>query len=127
MPQESASGAFRKSSSPLYPDLMRFVIFVIDTTSNSGNADEMLQIDKFNDSLVKRGALIQAVGIASPDHAVMIDNRFEQTVQELTSLNSSPYYSGFWLVKAETHDDALDMANAASLACNRVVELRPLL
>lgn len=100
---------------------------MVDNSTNSGNAEEMKQIDKFNSSLVDKGALIQAVGIASPDNAFTIDNRSGKAFLEQASLNSSPFYSGFWLVSAESLEKAKEIANGASLACNRVVELRPLL
>jgi hypothetical protein len=37
------------------------------------------------------------------------------------------FYSGMWIIDADSHEVAERLARAASQACNRVVELRPFL
>jgi hypothetical protein len=45
---------------------MKFIIFVIDGPGNLAVADEMKQIDDFNESLQKNGNWVLAAGIAGP-------------------------------------------------------------
>ena len=107
---------------------MRFVIFVIDLASGSGNADEMRAIDTFNDALRANGHWIFACGIGAPETATLIDNRGGHNRAELGSLfTDADFYSGFWVIEADNADSALELATGASQACNRRVELRPLL
>lgn len=105
---------------------MRFLIAVIDTTTNSADADEMSAIDAFNDSLVANGHWIMAAGITGPESALVIDNRFEEaTVTPGSIFKSTEYMSGFWLIEAENLETAKRLAAEGSKACNRKVELRP--
>jgi hypothetical protein len=106
---------------------MRFLIFVIDTAESSGTTEELRAINEFNDALVANNQLLQAVGIASPDKAFQVDNRQNQGVIAAESLNGAEFYSGFWLIEASDSTVAKQLAMDASLACNRRVELRPLL
>jgi hypothetical protein len=107
---------------------MRFVIFVIDDTSNSATGDEMQAIDAFNDRLVAGGHLILAAGIAEPSRATLIDNRAGAGNESPRSLFSGPeHYSGFWIIDAESEVEAKAIARDGSAACNRKVELRPFL
>jgi hypothetical protein len=107
---------------------MRFLISVIDNQTGTATSDEMTAIDQFNDGLRERGQFIFAGGLSSPDSAKVIDNRSNRG-----ELNPGPlhrgteYLSGFWIVEAKDEAAALAIANGASLACNRRVELRPLL
>lgn len=107
---------------------MRFIIFVIDDRSASGTGEEMAAIDVFNEKLEANGNWIYAAGIGRPTAATLIDNR--NGLGEVTSgsvFNADDNYTGFWLIKAETHEEALALAAEGSKACNRKVELRPFL
>lgn len=105
---------------------MRFIFFVIDQLNNPANSNEIDNIDKFNESLQIEGHWIMAAGIQQPSAAFLIDNRNNQKVVSAESLSNSPeFYSGFWIVEAETDEKAKELASAASLACNRKVEVRP--
>lgn len=107
---------------------MRFILFVIDTGSNTGNAAEMANIDAFNESLVTNGQFVLAAGIAGPSKAKLIDNRDSKGAIETASLFSAPeFFSGFWIIEAKDEAEAEELALAGSLACNRKVELRPFL
>ena len=103
------------------------MIFVIDSASGSGTLDELKAINEFNDRLIATNQFIQAVGIASSDEALLIDNRKNLGAMGEGSLNGSEFYSGFWLIEAPDSMAAQQLAMDASLACNRRVELRPLL
>ena len=107
---------------------MKFIIFVIDDLSNSGSPAEMAEIDKFNDQLRVNGQFIFAGGLASPDSADVIDNRNDANLSTGKPLfTNKENFSGFWLIEAESIEVARKLAFAGSKACNRKVELRPLL
>jgi hypothetical protein len=107
---------------------MRFLISVIDSESNSGSANEMEAIDAFNDKLQENGHWIIAVGVAAPNTATTIDNRGGAGLKSAGPVNEvTEYQSGFWLINADSRDEAEALAADGSLACNRKVELRALL
>ena len=107
---------------------MRFLISVIDNQTGTATSDEMTAIDQFNDGLRERGQFIFAGGLSSPDSAKVIDNRSNRGEVNPGPLHrGTEYLSGFWIVEAKDEAAALAIANGASLACNRRVELRPLL
>ena len=106
----------------------RFIIFVIDGPGNPADPDEMKNIDSFNSGLRDRGQFVLAVGICGPDKSKVIDNRGE--IGKLTNgslFDEHDYYSGLWLIEAESESIAQELALDASKACNRRVELRSLL
>lgn len=105
---------------------MRFVIFVIDGPGNPAGADEMANIDKFNEKLQANGHWITAAGIKEGSAATLIDNRDNRHEIKSGSLfDASEHYSGFWLINAESEEQAKELALEGSWACNRKVELRP--
>ena len=112
---------------------MKFLISVIDTATNTGSGDEIAAIDEFNDSLVANGHWIFAGGLSSPREAVRFDNRNGEAVTIDGPLHDpgtdteGEYVSGFWLIQAADIDTARELAAQGSRACNRKVELRPLL
>lgn len=107
---------------------MRYVIFVIDDATNSGSPAEMAAIDEFNAHLRENDNWIFACGIGAPRTASLIDGRTGQTVFESGSLfHELDFYSGFWVIDADNSEHAADLARRGSAACNRRVELRPLL
>ena len=112
---------------------MKFLISVIDTATNTGSGDEIAAIDDFNDSLVANGHWIFAGGLSAPREAVRFDNRndagitIDGPLHEPATNASGEYISGFWLIQATDIDTARELAARGSRACNRKVELRPLL
>ena len=97
----------------------RFLISVIDDLSGSGTPDEMVAIDAFNEKLRENGQWIFAGGI---------DNRAGAGIETGKPLfAATENFSGFWLIEAESLEVARELAFQGSLACNRKVELRPLL
>ncbi len=107
---------------------MKFIIFVIDDLTNSGTPAEMVEINAFNDSLRANGQWIFAGGLSAPSNANVIDNRGDAGIETGKPLfDAKENFSGFWLIEAESVEVAKDLAFAGSKACNRKVELRPLL
>lgn len=107
---------------------MKFIIFVIDDLTNSGTPAEMAEINTFNDGLRANGQWIFAGGLSAPENASVIDNRAGAGIETgKPFFDAKENFSGFWLIEAESVEVAKDLAFAGSKACNRKVELRPLL
>jgi hypothetical protein len=110
---------------------MKFLISVIDDQSGMADDNEMAAIDVFNDSLRTNGNFIVAVGLSGPEHASTIDGRGAEAITTPGPLHpiepTQEYLSGFWLIEARDIHEAQALAAAGSKACNRRVELRPLL
>jgi hypothetical protein len=92
---------------------MRFAIFVIDSEIRTGSSTEMVAIDAFNDKLREGQNWIMAFGMEGPD---------SDSIQSL-----SLFYSGMWIIEAESLAEANQLADEASRACNRRVEVRAFL
>ena len=107
---------------------MKYIVFVIDTATNSGNPSEMRAIDAFNDELQANGQWVFAAGIAAPSRAKLFDFTGEKQLTSDGSLSSDEhFYSGFWIIEAESAAVAEELAAKGSHSCNRRVELRPFL
>ena len=108
---------------------MKFVISVIDTETRPPHSpEEIAAIDAFNDKLVAAGQRIFAGGLESPSDATVIDNRSGANIQTVGPFYGSPeYFGGFWIIDVPTRELAEELAAEGSLACNRKVELRPLI
>jgi hypothetical protein len=106
---------------------MQFLINVLDNNSGSANSSEIAQIDEFNEMLQNNGHWVYANGISAPSEAVQIDNRLDKNILINEPLYKEEFYvSGFWIIKAENKEQALELAKLGSKACNRKVELRPM-
>ena len=108
---------------------MRFLINVIESIDRPAHSrQEIDAIDTFNDEMVAAGQRVLAVGIASPENSIQIDNRDGQVKYIKKSLSdSNEYVSGIWIIDVLNREIALELAAQGSKACNRRVELRPLL
>jgi hypothetical protein len=107
---------------------MKYLICVIDDTSNSATGDEMEAIDAFNDRLEADGHWVFAGGLGAPSTATVIDNRGGQIVfTDGPFVESKEYLAGFWVIEAPDLDVALELAAEGSKVCNRKVEVRPFL
>lgn len=107
---------------------MRFLINVIDSRSNSGTPQELASIDAFNELLQEGGHWVLAAGMADPSKSLMIDGR--GAVPELVDgplVESAEWASGFWIIEAADRETAISLMIDGSRACNRRLELRPLL
>ena len=108
---------------------MRYLISVIDDKVRSPHSAEEIQaIDDFNAKLISGGNRIFAGGIDSPSLASVFDNRDgANLVKEGPFIESEEFFSGFWIVEADSLEQAREFAAEGSRSCNRKVELRPLL
>jgi hypothetical protein len=107
---------------------MRFLIAVIDSATHTATSDERATIDEFNDMLEANNHWVFACGVGAPSTATVIDNRNGVGISTAGPLiTSDEFMSGFWIVEAADLDAAKDLAAGGSKACNRKVEVRPLL
>jgi hypothetical protein len=94
----------------------------------SATSSEMAAIDTFNDRLRQDGHWLFAAGLSAPTESMLIDNTQHPGVVDNRSwFVGREHYSGFWLVQCEDAEQAQQLALKGSRACNRKVELRPLL
>jgi hypothetical protein len=108
---------------------MQYLVSVIaDDTTGLTTPDEMAAIDVFNDRLQAAGHWVFAGGLASPSTATVIDNRGADAVfTDGPFVESKEYLAGFWIMEAADLDVALKLAAEGSKACNRKIEVRPVL
>jgi hypothetical protein len=107
---------------------MQYLISVITDSPNLATPEEDAAIDVFNDRLQTEGRWVFAAGLAAPSSATVIDNRGEEAlITDGPFLESKEYLAGFWIIEAADLDVALALATEGSKACNRKVEVRPIL
>ena len=108
---------------------MQYLVSVLDETAGLATPEEMAAIDVFNDRLQAEGHWVFAGGLASPSTATVIDNRGggEAMFTDGPFLESKEYLVGFWIMEAPDLDVMLKLAAEGSKACNRKLEVRPIL
>ncbi len=107
---------------------MQYLVSVIADTASLATPDEQAAIDAFNDRLQAEGHWVFAGGLAAPSSATVIDNRGDEAMfTDGPFLESKEYLIGFWIMDAPDLDVALKLAAEGSKACNRKIEVRPIL
>ncbi|WP_037603514.1 YciI family protein [Streptacidiphilus rugosus] len=107
---------------------MQYLLSVITDSAALADDEEAAAIDVFNEGMQRDGHWVFAAGLAGPDNTTVVDNRGGQAL--LTDgpfVESKEYLIGFWIVEAPDLDVALKLAAGGSKACNRKVEVRPIL
>lgn len=104
---------------------MYYLVNVLDDASSSNPEDERAAVDAFNDELQAKGYRVFAAGLTAPDEATVIDNRSgHPMVTDGPFLESNEHVAGLWIWEVPDEAVALDLAQQASRACNRRIELR---
>ena len=114
---------------------MQYLVSVIDDgqaeaagSDDSASAAEAAAIDSFNEKLQVEGHWVFAGGLGGPASATVVDNRGDvPIVSDGPYLESKEFLAGFWILEAADLDVALRLARDASRACNRRIEVRPVL
>jgi len=107
---------------------VQYLVSVINDSSDLATQEEMSAIDAFNDRIKAAGHWVFAAGLGSPDAATVIDNRGDEPLfSDGPFVESKEYLVGFWIMEAADLDVALKLAAEGSKACNRKVEVRPIL
>jgi hypothetical protein len=108
--------------------MAQYLMSVLHDTADLATADEMAAIDVFNEQLQADGHWVFAGGLASPGSATVVDGRDGEPVfTDGPYLESKEHIIGFWIIEAPHLDLALRLAALGSKACNRKIELRPVL
>jgi hypothetical protein len=104
---------------------MQYLVSVIYDSADRATPAEMAAIDEFNDRLQAEGHWVFAGGLGG---ATVIDNRGDEAMfTDGPFVESKEYLAGFWVMEATDLDVALKLAAEGSKACNRKVEVRPVL
>ncbi|HEY4269610.1 MAG TPA: YciI family protein [Galbitalea sp.] len=115
---------------------MQYLVSVIDDgqaeaaqMTESASAAEMAAIDLFNDKLIAEGYWVFAGGLGAPSSGTVIDSRGAgaPVITDGPFLESKEFIAGLWLWEVPNLDVALKLAAEGSKACNRKLEVRPLL
>lgn len=107
---------------------MQYLLSVIDEVTGSATAQELAATSEFNSRLRADGHWVFAGGLAAPATASVFDSRGERTVVTDGPFGESKeYLAGLWIIDAADDAVALGLADAASRACGRRVELRAFL
>lgn len=107
---------------------MQYLINVIDDRSESGTVEEAVAIDAFNEKLVAGGHWVFAAGLADPSASTVIDGRADEPVySDGPFVEAKEWAAGLWIIEAADLDVALKLMTAGSKACNRRLEVRPML
>ncbi|WP_315092934.1 YciI family protein [uncultured Cellulomonas sp.] len=107
---------------------MQYLVSVISDDDALATPDEMAAIDEFNDRLQADGHWVFAGGLAAPSTATVVDNRDGRgLVTDGPYVETKEHLAGFWIMEAADLDVALGLATSGSRACNRKLEVRPLL
>ena len=107
---------------------MQYLVSVIHDSASLATQSEAAAIDVFNEQIQAKGQWVFAAGLGAPETATVIDDRAGEAVfTDGPFVESKEYLAGFWVIEAPDLDMALKLAAAGSRACNRKVEVRPLL
>ena len=107
---------------------MQYLMNVIDCRSESGTAEGAVTLDAFNKKLVAGGHWVFAAGLADPLVSTVIDGRGDEPVfTDGPFVEAKEWAAGFWIIEAPDLDVALKLMGEGSKACNRRLEVRPLL
>ena len=107
---------------------MQYLVSVLYDAADLATPDEMAAIDVFNDRLKAEGHWVFAGGLGAPSSATVIDNRGEEAMfTDGPFVESKEYVGGLWIIEAADLDVVLKLAAEGSKACNRKIEVRPIL
>lgn len=114
---------------------MQYLISVIDDEEVDLDADdgsardaEAAAIDEFNERLKTEGHWVFAGALGGPRTAAAIDSRGAlPVVHDGPFVESKEFLGGFWIIEAADRDTALRLASDGSRACNRRVEMWPVM
>jgi hypothetical protein len=107
---------------------MQYLINVIDSRSESGTAEEAVAIDAFNEKLVAGGHWVFAAGLADPTASTVVDGRGDEPIfTDGPFIEAKEWAAGLWIIEASDLDVALKLMAEGSKACNRRLEIRPML
>jgi hypothetical protein len=110
---------------------MQYLVSVIhdgQAQIHSASEVEHAAIGVFNERLKADGHWVFAAGLDSPNTATVIDSRgAEAVLTDGPFVETKEHLAGFWIFEAPDLNVALKLATEGSKACNRKLEVRPIL
>lgn len=106
---------------------MRYLFAVIADRRHpiGASPEEAVAINDFNDKIEAAGQRILAAGVSAPHDATLYDNRDGRgLVRTGPAVDADLFMAGFWIIEADGDAAAGRLATEASLACNRMIEVR---
>lgn len=83
-------------------------------------------VDAFNRDLATKDQMVFAGGLQPASHSTVVDATREKiTMHRGPYLPSGEHLGGFWVIRAENINQALEIAERASAACRQIIEVRP--
>lgn len=83
-------------------------------------------VDKLNERMQKEGAWVFAGGLQSPEIATVVEMKDDQIVTtDGPFAEAKEQIGGFWVIEAASHEEAMQWAADATVACRAPVEVRP--
>lgn len=112
---------------------MQFLVNVIDDgqaeaagRTESASQTEAAAVDALNERL--GDAVVFAAGVSAPADGTVVDARGGGSASTPGLVaDTTAFVAGFWVMELPDAETALRVAHEASQACNRKIELRPLL
>lgn len=112
---------------------MQFLVNVVDDgqveaagRTESASQAEAAAVDALNERL--GDAVVFAAGVSAPADGIVVEARGggSDTTPGLVA-DTAEFVAGSWVMELPDADATLHLAHEASQACNRKIELRPLL
>ena len=83
-------------------------------------------VDAFNSEVQSAGRWVFAGGLEAPDIATVVRDQDGQVVTtDGPFAEAKEHLGGFWVIKAQDLDEALEWAAKGARACRNSVEVRP--
>ena len=109
-----------------------YLMSVIGTQGDMTPEPDVMQqmfadVDAFNEKVKAQGKWVFAAGLHPADTATVVSVKDGETVT-----TDGPYaetkelLGGFWVIKADDLDEAIELAAQGSVACRWPVEVRPI-
>lgn len=84
-------------------------------------------VDAFNKKITEAGHWVFGGGLMPPDTATVVDGTkgSDVVVTDGPYLEAKEHLGGFWVIRADDLDVAMQLAEEASRACQNPIEVRP--
>ena len=111
--------------------MTQYLLSVHSTEADYNPSPEVMertyaQVDTFNQEVIASGRWVFGGGLHPATTATVVDATGADVVTtDGPFAESKEQLGGFWVVKADGLDDALELARRASAACEKPIEVRP--
>jgi hypothetical protein len=109
--------------------MTQYLMSVIHPEELDLTPDEMQEmfkaVDAFNEEMQSSGRWVFAGGLQPPSSATVVDaTKGESIITDGPYVEVKEQLGGFWVLEAADLDEALDLAQRASVACKNPIEVR---